>query len=170
MSLSLHGRRKESLSRDGPPKDDSPIANIKNTLMGLQPKLDAARYKAEAGLSRRGYVPHSNSSLFHEEGEDRLVASSNTSSATINSVDSEDDGGLGQDISILDMNESELENSGSKSAKSGERWSGKKWEEVGRTRSSSGGGLDGDARKPRRPWEVERDEMKWPTGEGWKPL
>lgn len=134
--------------------------------MGLQPKLDAARYKAEAGISRRGYVPHANASPFHEESEDRLVtssASSITENSTGLSIES-DDGGLGQDVSILDD-----EPEGSKS-RSGESWDGKRWDDSGRTRSFGGSGFDGDERKPRRPWEVERDEMKWPTGEGWKPL
>jgi len=38
-----------------------------------QPKIDAARYKAEAGLSKRGYVHHSHHSAWAEEGEEGLM-------------------------------------------------------------------------------------------------
>lgn len=140
-----------------PLKDDSPIANIRSTLMGLQPKLDAARYKAEAGLSRRGYVNHPRESLFHEEGEDLLMPPSDgvVEHSTGNSIS---DDGLGQDTTAVGEN--------------GEarRWNGndEPWDEGRRGRSASAGG---ELRKERmKPWEVERDEMKWPVGEGWKPL
>ncbi|KAI0694498.1 hypothetical protein BC835DRAFT_1349209 [Cytidiella melzeri] len=160
MSLSMHNRRRDSLSREGNGvlRDDSTISSIKNTLMGLQPKLEAARYKAEAGLSKRGYVSHGNASFLHEEVEERLVPSSASSSVADSSgvsVDS-DDGGLGQDVESVDVKE--------------EKDGGMRWENTGRMRSSSGGGLAGNDEKPRRPWNVERDEMKWPTGEGWRPL
>ena len=40
------------------------------------------------------------------------------------------------------------------------------WELRGRSASAGG-----ELKKERlRPWEVERDDMKWPAGEGWKPL
>ena len=158
------------MSRDGNEllKDDSTISNIRNTLLGLHPKLEAARYKAEAGLSRRGYVSHGNSSFLHEDVEDRLVPSSASSiaeSPSNVSVDS-DDGGLGQDINTLDISD---DINKMKAEKNGQRWDGRKWDDVGRLRSYSGDGPTSD-NKPKRPWEVERDDMKWPVGEGWRPL
>ncbi len=81
------------------------------------------------------------------------------------SVDS-DDGGLGQDINTIDISE---DNDRPQTARNGQRWDGRGWDDIGRTRSSSGGGLT-STDKPKRPWEVERDEMKWPAGEGWRPL
>jgi hypothetical protein len=171
MSLTTHNRRRDSLSKEGingAPRDDSTISNIKNTLMGLHPKLEAARYKAEAGLSRRGFVSHGNKSFLHEDAEDRLVRSSASSvadsSTGVVSIDS-DDGGLGQDINSLDISD-ENENG----LRNGSRWDGRRWDDTGRLRSSSGGTLGMENGKPRRPWEVERDEMKWPVGEGWRPL
>ena len=38
------------------PSFAQPLANLQKTISSLQPKLDKARYKAEAGLSRRGFV------------------------------------------------------------------------------------------------------------------
>ncbi|KAI0341304.1 hypothetical protein BDW22DRAFT_1358787 [Trametopsis cervina] len=172
MSLSMHNRRRDSLPKEGATRDDSTIdstiSNIKNTLLGLQPKIEAARYKAEAGLSKRGYVPHSNASLFHEDVEERLVSSRASSVTDVTSgvsVDS-DDGGLGQDVSILDIDD----RNDSSVRTTAQRWDGRKWDDTGRLRSSSGGALPSEERKPRRAWDVERDEMKWPTGEGWRPL
>ena len=170
MSLALHNRRRDSLSKDGGgSRDDSTISSIKNTIMGLQPKFEAARYKAEAGLSKRGYVSHGNSSFLHEDVEERLVPSSASSvaeSAGCVSLDS-DDGGLSQDLSALDVDD---EGSKTSTPNNGYRWNGRGWDDTGRLRSSSGGVLGGLDEKPRRPWNVERDEMKWPAGEGWRPL
>jgi hypothetical protein len=52
--------------------------NIQKTFSSLQPKLDAARYKAEAGLSKKGYVNHTNAGgpafkHWNDEGEERLI-------------------------------------------------------------------------------------------------
>ena len=64
----------------------------------------------------------------------------------------EEDGGLGQDMSMLDVG--------------GEEEEEERQEERGRRSSSAGAG----AARMRRPWEVERDEMKLPAGDGWRPL
>jgi len=58
-------------ARDRSEAETSPMANLQRTLSGLGPRLDAARYKAEAGLSRRGYV--SSPGLRCEEGVQRLM-------------------------------------------------------------------------------------------------
>lgn len=129
-----------------------PIVGLKDKLLGLQPKLDAARYKAEAGFSRRGFVNHRNGSLFREEGEERLVVDEVTGES-LESVEGAD--GFGQDQPSVDRSGSDDDDV---------RRAGEK------ARSKSEG--TGDRERFRRPWEVERDEMKWPVqpGEGWAPL
>ncbi|KAL4068648.1 hypothetical protein V8B97DRAFT_1974046 [Scleroderma yunnanense] len=61
-------------------EDSSPMTNIQKTISNLQlkaqPKIDAVRYKAEAGISRRGYVNHSHigaSTRWRDEGEEGLM-------------------------------------------------------------------------------------------------
>jgi hypothetical protein len=59
--LSLNSRPRRSASRERA-RDDSPVSSIQRAFANLgvkaQPKIEAAMYKAEAGLSKRGYVPH----------------------------------------------------------------------------------------------------------------
>jgi len=84
----------------------------------MRGSLSAVRYKAEAGLSRRGWVPGL-------EREERLIAE-------------------------------KRENEGLRST------------------SNSDDGLGVDAESPadeeRRRGALERDEMKWPAGDGWNQL
>ena len=100
------------------------IAHIQRTLSSLQlkaqPTLDKARYKAEAGLVKRGYVHHAHRSPWAEEGEEGLMGEDG--GASVDVTDSDDDERRGRDL---------------------------------------GNG---------RTWRAERDEMKWPRGEGWNPL
>lgn len=149
MSLSLHGgqprsRRADSLSLGGGSLRE-PINGLKDKLIGLQPKIDAARYKAEAGLSRRGFVSHHGHGPFHEESEERLVHDDLTGESSAggdSALDDED--GFGHDADHPTVDRDFLADSDE------ERRAG----------------------RYKRPWEVERDEMKWPVapGEGWKPL
>jgi len=80
--------------------------------------LSAVRYKAEAGISRRGWVPGL-------DRDERLMADRRDSEGAPSASSSED--GLGVDAESL--------------------------EDEGRRRGS-----------------LERDEMKWPAGNGWRPL
>ena len=84
----------------------------------MRDTLSAVRYKAEAGISRRGWVPRL-------ENQERLIAERRESGGGPSASSSED--GLGVDAGSL--------------------------ADVGRRRGPS-----------------ERDEMKWPAGDGWKPL
>ena len=84
----------------------------------MRDTFSAVRYKAEAGISRRGWVPRL-------ENQERLIAERRESGGGPSASSSED--GLGVDA------ESPAD--------------------VGRHRGPS-----------------ERDEMKWPAGDGWKPL
>ena len=95
----------------------------------MRDTLSAVRYKAEAGISRRGWVPGL-------ERDERLIAERRE----IGSGSGSGSGGRGAVPSA----------------------------------SSSEDGLGVDAESPaggaRRRTSLERDEMKWPAGDGWSPL
>ncbi|KAI0052003.1 hypothetical protein FA95DRAFT_1553977 [Auriscalpium vulgare] len=119
--LSLSARDTSSRTwdrdRDEVSPERSPMMHFQKTLSGLGPRLDAARFKAEAGLNRRGY------GRWREDAQQqRLVSTGELPSA------SSSEEGLGMDESLTD---------GEDGAKKG---------------------------------DVERDDMKWPAGDGWKPL
>lgn len=70
-------------------EDSSPMSHIQKTISDLQlkaqPRLDAVRYKAEAGLSRRGYVSHSHigpGAKWRDEGEEGLMEDTRWATAT----------------------------------------------------------------------------------------
>lgn len=131
-----------------------------------QPVLDRARYKAEAGLSRRGFVPHAHAHnrLFEdergeEEGVGHLVAHGTGGTAesedTLGSVESMGDGGteLGVDRGMGGMG--------------GMDGGGPGWESDGSERGGRGRTGSGYAFGRER----ERDSLKLPVeGEGWRPL
>ncbi|KAH7925060.1 hypothetical protein BV22DRAFT_1119794 [Leucogyrophana mollusca] len=126
-----------SLSRE---TDTSPIANLQRTFTSLQqkarPKFDVARYKAEAGLTRRGYVNHSQlggpGARWMEEGEERLMVDSRWAAA---GVDRDPHPAPDTDDSSGDERASNAKN----------------------------GAVLPDYLK-------QADNLKWPAGEGWKPL
>ncbi|KAG1890478.1 uncharacterized protein F5891DRAFT_1071994 [Suillus fuscotomentosus] len=130
-----------SFTRDRDATDASPMSHIQKTISNLQlkaqPKLDAARYKAEAGLSRRGFVHHSHApARWMEEGEQGLMTDTHR----------EDDDGAHVD---RDPN--------TESPTDDEPSSG---EDLARMKNS---GVHRDFLK-------EKDNLKWPAGEGWRPL
>jgi len=66
-----------SLARLGLRDPAQPVSNIQRTIASLQPKLDAlqprlekARYKAEAGISKRGFVRDSSAQRIGISGEE----------------------------------------------------------------------------------------------------
>jgi hypothetical protein len=128
---------------------ESPIANLQRTITSLQlkaqPKIDAARYKAEAGLSKRGYVHHAHHSAWVEEGEEGLMGRGAGAEA---GGKEEDEGGVDQDYGyggvVTDTDDEPSEE-----------------EEKERDRQ----------RRIKAGWEKGlQDNLKWPAGEGWKPL
>jgi len=140
------------------------MANIQRTLTSLQqkaqPKLDAARYKAEAGLSKRGYVHHAHHSPWVEEGEVGLMPRGRRGGGEKDYGDGgQDDGddddegagvdqdygyGAGQVVTDTDTDGDELSE-----------------EEKEKDRE----------RRVRAGWDKgTNDNLKWPAGEGWKPL
>ncbi|KAI6134828.1 hypothetical protein EDD17DRAFT_1548956 [Pisolithus thermaeus] len=96
--------RRVSLTRGGDTTDSSPMSNIQKTISNLQlkaqPKLDAVRYKAEAGMSKRGYFNHTqfgSSMGWHGEDEEGLMSDTHvdqdptSQSVTDNGLSSGDD-------------------------------------------------------------------------------
>jgi len=131
--------------RDRERADSSPIANIQKTLTNFQlkaqPKLDAVRYKAEAGISKRGYVHHAQlgGTWWREEGEQGLMADTRWTAAD---VDRDPDA---EPTTDDEPSSSEDRNARRTTAKA--------------TSAAS-----------HREFLTESDNLKWPMGEGWKPL
>lgn len=132
--------------RDRSATDASPISHIQKTLSNLQlkaqPRLDAARYKAEAGLSRRGFVPHSPGGKWIEEGERGLMTDTDTQWE-------EGDDGTHVDRDAYPYSEPSSANDESNSEEDKERM---------------------DNTGVRRNFLKEADNLKWPAGEGWRTL
>lgn len=131
--------------------DSSPSVkkNLQRTLSALQPKLDAARYKVEAGLSKRGFVDHTTNARPHligvwgDEGERNLIGGTDTAS-----VDNDSASGLSYEDDSP-----------------GERW------RPGYQRPRGGTpGVNGSERRGKL--EVDRENLKLPVGDsdGWNPL
>jgi len=144
VSLSSNHSRASSI-------DSSPSVkrNLQRTFSALQPKLDAMRYKVEAGLSRRGFVDHTTDARPHligawgDEGERNLIGGTDTASVDNDSA------------SVLSYEDDSMDE---------------------RHRSAYGNprggtvGVNGGERRGRL--EIDRDELKLPVGvsDGWKPL
>lgn len=152
------------------------MSNIQRTIATLQPKLDGlqlqprlekARYKAEAGISRRGFVRDGRRSgskgssvrvgrggLEGEEKEDLLSESSDGNEMGRGKR------GYGYDLPSVD------------GAKPGQELDDG---EMDSDETGDGAG-DGEGerewrRATRERWAgKEKDELKWPAGDGWKPL
>ncbi|KZT66594.1 hypothetical protein DAEQUDRAFT_767823 [Daedalea quercina L-15889] len=140
-----------------------PIANLQKTLTTFgqkaAPRLDSARYKAEAAFNPRGFVQHSHarpglSGLGGrwgvQEGEERLIDSEDEAVG-------DGESSVGQDIT-----------GDSVAAPGGvePEWS----QRLRRLRMGDAEGEGGTESPSRRSVGVERDELKWPTGDGWKRL
>ncbi|OCH86406.1 hypothetical protein OBBRIDRAFT_797204 [Obba rivulosa] len=137
-------------AREASPDAGSPFAQLQRTFSNLHqraaPRLDAARYKAEAGFTRRGFVQHS---WARQEGEERLM---------------DDDGaGLDRDESEELDQDSALEADSSEGEESWER----KLRRLKLQHDEASG-----SREPVPRVGMERDQLKWPVSEsdGWKPL
>ena len=131
--------------REREPSDSSPIANIQKTLTNFQlkaqPKLDAVRYKAEAGFSKRGYVHHTQLSgtRWREEGEEGLMADARWAATNVN-----------RDLD----SEPSTDDEPSSGDEQGARRTTKTTTSVA----------------PYHDFLTESDNLKLPMGEGWKPL
>ena len=143
--VSLGSTHSRASSTDAP----SVRKNLQRTFSALQPKFDAARYKVEAGLSKRGFVDHTTNSRPHligvwgDEGERNLIGGPDTVSVDNDST------------SVLSYEDD--------SADERRRFG------YGQPRGSTIGASNGERRGG---LEVDRDELKLPVGtsDGWKPL
>lgn len=159
----LSARERE---RDREPADGSPLGSLQKTLTSLQlraqPKLDAARFKAEAGLTRRGFVRHAGGAppWMRAEGEERLMD------------DADESDGASRDSASVDQDADADEPESPNPSRGRFGVGGKSIEE--RARLFREGGVDvavvEDAERDRRKLVLERDGLKWPAGEGWAPL
>ncbi|KAG9220178.1 hypothetical protein CCMSSC00406_0007127 [Pleurotus cornucopiae] len=124
------------------------LATLQPKLDALQPKLDKVRYKAEAGLSRRGFVRERG----WREGEDEQGLMGGTRSGQRDSPSDSDGweriGGMdgGPDVDSGD----EGSNTTNGNDERGRRLNG--------------------PRDPGQPLFSEKDNLKLPPGDGWKPL
>lgn len=133
----------EARERDRSPPQTSgsrpsvPLSHIQKAFTDLhqkaQPRLDSARYKAEAGLMKRGFVRHGGADRrWHEDVETRLVGSD---------VDDSESSGVDVDPEDTPFNSKVAMFNGEAS-----------------TDRTVGAG------------QTDRDDLKWPRGEGWTPL
>ncbi|EMD34536.1 hypothetical protein CERSUDRAFT_116684 [Gelatoporia subvermispora B] len=175
--LSISSSR--SLGREASPDPasgaTSPFAHLQRTFSTLQqraaPKLDAARFKAEAGLTRRGFVQRS---WPRQEGEERLMdeagpgmdeGGGRAERDAYGYEYADEEGDVDVDVdSALEVDSSEGE----------EEWERRLRQlkmQHGETSAGAGSGA-GVERTSRGRVGMERDEMKWPVSEndGWKPL
>ena len=157
----------------------NPLTSLQKTFLQIQPHLDKARYKAEAGLSKRGFV---------RDGLMTRGTKSCSGSGVGADRDGEDEDGLEDGLEGLMSSSGEGKNQIGKS-----RWGvhqdgggpdpGYDGEVVDQdsdwTRNE---GMSSMSRPPiqgrvRRQYSdeggvltFEKDNLKWPAGEGWKPL
>ncbi|CAL1708402.1 unnamed protein product [Somion occarium] len=184
LSLSSPAKSRERPPpRDPTSMSDSPLASlssIQRTLNQLQqkaqPKLDAARYKAEAGLSKRGFVNHSQQRWLRRDGEEPLMDEPEPAPANgwADRRVFDDDGD--EDFEEFERVEREdrdghgrREESGTSADEEKEGRSTGKSRRNG-TQKDLGGKRVREGSPRGREWLYERDDLKWPAGEGWKPL
>ena len=146
---------------------DSPLGTtlhktFSNLSARAQPALDTARYKAEGAFARRGFVQHGGGWM-RREGEARLIdhddADGDVGAAGVDVDDTDGESALDQDVSG---------SGGSGGSREGVEERARRWRQ---------GGVDvavveregSDGRGGRR-MVLERDDLKWPAGEGWRPL
>jgi hypothetical protein len=119
--------------------------------LNAMPVFEKARYKAEAGLSRRGFVQGNGSSASSSSALGGLRRSGSTGRSQ-RSGDREDREGL---LGTTEYSDEDAEDG-----------------MVGPSVDDSDGSDEGCARKEREMVVGERDDLKWPVGpgEGWKML
>ena len=166
------------------PTHPNPLASLQKTFLQFQPHLDKARYKAEAGLSKRGFV--------RREGFRRNKSSGSAGGCVDGDGEEEDDGFMEDGLEGL-MN-SNGNGNGNHDGGGVKKQIGKsRWRDVS-AGANAGAGVDGEvdqdsdwtrskgmsmSRKGRvqdsdgddeEESSLEKDNLKWPVGEGWKPL
>ena len=164
------GQRPSSSATKNESTSTNPLTSFQKTILQIQPHLDKARYKAEAGLSKRGFV--------------RDGLRSRGKSFGSGSGDGEDEkDGLEEDgLEGLMMGRGGGGGGGSDGGKRTSRWRvnhdddrAYDGEEVDqdsdwmRNEGMSSGQTQGRVQSDEDDG-LEKDNLKWPAGEGWKPL
>ena len=145
----------------------NPIASLQKTFLLIQPHLDNARYKAEAGLSKRGFV---------RDGL-RRGKSSGSGGGVDGDADEEENG---SEDGLEGLMNNGSDGGGKKQIGMG-RWrdggdlDGEVDQDSDWTRSEGMSMSSGQGRVHRQDSDgdddsLEKDNLKWPAGEGWKPL
>jgi len=137
------------------PISPNPLASLQKTFLQIQPHLDKARYKAEAGLSKRGFV---------REG----LGHKNSRSGGVDGDGDELEGGLEDGLEGLmgsGVGEKQIKRS---------RWRDGDRGYDGDSDWTRSEGMDHGLERQYSDEEeengLEKDNLKWPAGEGWKPL
>ncbi|KAJ3750982.1 hypothetical protein DFH05DRAFT_1519142 [Lentinula detonsa] len=137
---------------------DSPLKSLAATLQPqllsmqqqLQPHLDKARFKAEAGLSKRGFVRDHKSLIRSREEEEGLMWDGRADGWEQQSIDDDDD----YEVEDYDKN--------------------RQGDQEDRTPRSMGTGIKvvGSGKGSTALNGIEKDNLKWPVDEkdGWRPL
>ena len=153
------------------------LASLQRTFAGLQPRLDSARYKAEAGLARRGFVPGSGA------GEEGAALIGGHAHAHGHGSGSGAQGHALRQTHRRDPSDDAPGVDGASSASTSEDDDGAVDEAWRRARGMDvrtlprrdrpdsdvfADGAGGVYTGP--PGADEQDNLKWPAGEGWRPL
>ncbi|KAF8160406.1 hypothetical protein BJ912DRAFT_1151036 [Pholiota molesta] len=179
----------------------SPLSSLQRTfafattlqprLDALAPRLDKARYKAEAGLSRRGFIPSSGGSSAHggvggggggggagrEEKEGLMRAGAGDALRRGRKGTAGSDAGDGSDAPEVDGARSEDEGDEDEDT-AWQRSRGMRRGAQGEAQARGRGAASGRARnvfddeydRDGGALGTEQDNLKWPAGEGWAPL
>ena len=141
-----------------------------------QPKLDRARYKAEAGFSRRGFVPHGEQKILRdyeeEEAEDER-GRDGYGPTTYSRLDDRGGGGVSEVGVVGAAADSGSESSGDDSGDPFGRAPGRLPNGSGAGVGGANGSGGGGAGRPRRLTreDIGMDDLKMPVGdlegEGW---
>lgn len=148
------GARTGSFHSDGAA---APLADLRRTLSNLHqraaPRLDSARYKAEAAFTPRGFVQHAQPGTrwMREDGEESLIEGDDDSGLGHDDAAGVDRDGDG-DVEEYSQDESELS------------------QRLRKIRMREGAEDGPEKAAAARRVGVERDELKWPVGDGWERL
>ncbi|KAK7685080.1 hypothetical protein QCA50_011917 [Cerrena zonata] len=179
LSLSSPAHSRPS-ARDPSSVSDSPMSTVQRALSQFQqkaaPKIDKARYKAEAGLSRRGFVSHERQKWLRREGEEPLMDDPESpadreggwTNRRVFDDDDEDDMQLN---GFERVDGYKKEESGTSEEEKERVWGDRRrngvQKELGSMREKQ---MEVPSMRGSREWLYDRDDLKWPAGDGWKPL
>ncbi|KJA17105.1 hypothetical protein HYPSUDRAFT_90920 [Hypholoma sublateritium FD-334 SS-4] len=174
----FHGPSTSAASPFASPAAATPpraLASLQRTFAGLQPRLDSARYKAEAGLARRGFVPGSGAG---EEGAALISGHTHTHAhgsgaqghalrQTHRRAPSDDAPGVdgASSASTSDDDDGAVDDAWRRARGMDVRAFPRRERPDSDVFADGAGGVYAGP-----PGAGEQDNLKWPAGEGWRPL